>query len=141
MWWLIAVFMMIFVTEISVTQPHDLSGRSLVAVSAQQQAIQTVAYINSINDYLYSHPMTDGVVSDDQLPVKAPAGAKNLIQASRVYVYQPNAKGLLWQLENASDVSALIGKVASGRLLDATGTDMGVSVPSSIPDGDLAWLN
>ena len=141
MWWLIAVFMMIFVTEISVTQTHDLNAHSMTQVSAQQQATQTVAYINSINDYLYSHPMTDGVVSDDGLPVKAPTGAKNLIQASRVYVYQSNAKGLLWQLENASNTSALVGIVSAGRLNDASGTDMGVTVSATIPDGDVVYLD
>lgn len=141
MWWIIAVFMMIFMADVSVMQTHDISARNLVQVSAQQQAVQTVAYINSINDYLYSHPMTDGVVSDDDLPVKAPPGAKNLIQTSRVYVYQPDQKGLLWQLESASDTSALVGRVSAGRLQDATGTDMGVSVPASVPDGDVTYLN
>ncbi|HCA3439645.1 TPA: type IV pilus biogenesis protein PilM [Salmonella enterica subsp. salamae serovar 35:g,m,s,t:-] len=141
MWWLLAVFMMVFITLTSVTQSHDLSSRNIVQVEAEQQSMQTVAYLNAINDYLYSHPMTDGIVSDDSLPVKAPNGTKNLIQASRVYVYQPNQRGLLWQLENASDISALVGIVSAGRLTDASGTDMGVAVPSTIPNGDIVYLD
>lgn len=141
MWWLISVVIMIFVTSVSVTQSHHLSSRRVTEVSTQQQAIQTVAYLNAINDYLYSHPMTDGTIPDDALPVKAPPGVKNLIQATRVYVWQPNTKGLFWQLEKASDSSALIGLVTNGRMQDALGTDMGVSVPPQVPDGDIACLN
>lgn len=141
MWWLLALIMMIFVTEVSISQLNELTPQSMVQVATEQQANQTMAYLNAINDYLYSHPQADGTVSDELLPIKAPKGAKNYIQASRVYIYQPNDKGLMWQLEQASTKSALIGKVSSGRLKDASGTDMGVTVPSAITDGYIVYLD
>lgn len=37
--------------------------------------------------------------------------------------------------------SALVGRVASRRLLDSTGTDMQIAVPAAIPDGSVVWVN
>lgn len=141
MYLLLAVFMTILVSVISVSNRSNITSTDIAQTAANQQATQTVAYINSLNDYLYQHPQSEGVVSDDLLFIKAPFGAKNVIQDSRVYVYQPDKKGLLWELEHASSTSVLIGKVKTGHLLDALGTDMGVSVPSVIPDGNVVYLN
>lgn len=141
MYWLLAVFMMVLVSVVSISNRTNITSNDIIQSAAAQQAVQTVAYINSLNDYLYDHPQSSGVVSDDLLFVKAPTGAKNIIQDSRVYVYQPDKTGLLWELEHASSTSALIGKVKSGHLLDASGTDMGVAVPGAIPDGYVVYLN
>ena len=141
MWWLLALFMSIAVSMFSFYDSHSITAQTALTVTTQQQAMQTVAYLNAINDYLYDNPMSDGSVPDEDLPVTAPKNTANVISGNRVFVYQPPTTGLMYQLEKASTASALIGKVASGRLLDATGTDMGVTVPSAIPDGDIVYLN
>lgn len=141
MFFIIALFITIFMAGLSGDISHGLNRYSEQQLSVQQQSCQTVEYMNALNDYLYDHPMSSGVVSADLIPVKPPTGGAHIIQDSRVYVYQPDKKGLLWELEATSDTSALIGKVASGRLQDALGTDMGVSVSSVIPDGDVVYLD
>lgn len=141
MHWLLAVFFTTLVSIISISERASITSTTIAQTTANQQATQTVAYINSVNDYLYQHPQSEGVVSDDQLFVKAPPGAKNVIQDSRVYVYQPDKIGLLWELTHASSTSALIGRVEAGHLIDVSGTNMGVSVPGVIPDGYIVYLN
>ncbi|MGR7464121.1 type IV pilus biogenesis protein PilM [Klebsiella aerogenes] len=125
----------------AVNNTHDVTAQTAITVNAQQQAMQTVSWMNAINDWLYDHTMDAGTVPGADLPVKPPRNGQNVVQGGRAYVWQPDAPGLLYQLEAASDTSALMGRVKNGRLTDAIGTDMGVSVPSSIPDGDIVYLN
>ncbi|XUA21463.1 type IV pilus biogenesis protein PilM (plasmid) [Citrobacter sp. OP27] len=139
--WLLACVMTILMSVVTLSNTHALNTHSAASVSAEQQADQTVAYMSALDDYLYDHPQTDGTVPDSTLPVMPPKNGHHIIQASRVWVWQPDAPGLLWQLEKTSEASALMGKVANGRLIDAIGTDMTVSVPSSIPDGSVVYLN
>lgn len=141
MFWIVMVFVAVMVSLSAVDSTHDVTAQTAITVNAQQQAMQTVSWMNSINDWLYDHPMDAGTVPNDALPVQPPRNGQNVIQGGRAYVWQPDAPGLLYQLEVASDASALMGRVKSGRLTDATGTDMGVSVPSSIPDGYVVYLN
>lgn len=141
MLWFIAAVMLVMISVSGLHNTHTVSAQTAIDVTAQQQALQTVMYMNALNDYLYSHPMTDGTLPDDTLPIRPPASGHHIIQAGRVYVWQTDSHGLLFQLEKASDTSALMGKVRNRRLTDVLGTDMGVSVPSDIPDGNVVYLN
>ena len=141
MFWLLAIFMTVLMSVTSITVSTHISSNEIAQTEVNQQAIQTIAYINSVNDYLYQHPQSEGVISDDLLFVKAPNGAKNVLQNGRVYVYQPYKIGLLWALTQESLTSALIGHVDAGQLFDVAGTNMGVPVPGIIPDGYIVYLN
>ncbi|EAA5258726.1 hypothetical protein DP804_19890 [Salmonella enterica subsp. enterica] len=141
MFWFVPVLFALFITLSHAWHEPEHTAATAVTVSAQQRASQTIVYLNAINDYLYDHPQTSGTVDDSLLGVTPPAGCKNLIQSGRLYVYQPDTRGLMYQLKRASDDSALLGRVVSGRIQDNLGVDMGVSVPSSIANGDVVYLN
>ncbi|TGC21110.1 type IV pilus biogenesis protein PilM [Escherichia sp. E1130] len=65
----------------------------------------------------------------------------NILQANRVYVWQPDTPGLMSALLAQSRHSALVGRVVSRRLIDSAGNDMQVTVPANIADGSLVYLN
>lgn len=107
----------------------------------QYQAASTLRYMNALNSYLYYHPVADGTISDSLLESAPPAGVRHLIRQGRVFVYQPARTGLLDALATHSRQSALLGTVKARRLLDLRGTDMQITVPDTIPDGYLVYLN
>lgn len=109
--------------------------------STQQRAIQTVTFMNAMNDYLYDHPLRDGSIPQDKLPVRPPENARHIVRQGRAYIWQPFQPGLLYELALASDISALVGKVDNGQLHDVIGADMQVDVPSDIPDGTIVYMN
>lgn len=124
----------------SLQRDNTSSAETYTQGTVNQQATDTMRYLNSLVDYLYKHPISDGSVPDAQLGF-VPSGVKNIIQSGRLWVYQPGQHGLLRALATASSQSAFIGTVKSRRLVDLSGLDMQVSVPSQIPDGYIVYLN
>jgi hypothetical protein len=122
--------------------PHDQTGAQLQESELSQRASQTVSYINEINDWRYNNPsQKDGVIADSTLGWSAIPNLHNVLQSDRVYVWQPDRPGLMNALLTQSRNSALIGKVVARRLIDSSGNDMQVTVPGSIADGSLVYLN
>jgi hypothetical protein len=139
-YWLLSVFIGFLVW--SNISPHDQTGTQLQDSSLSQRAIQTVRYINDINDWRYNNPsQKDGVIPDSAFGWSSLPALHNVLQADRVYVYQPDQPGLMSALLAQSWHSALVGKVVARRLLDSFGNDMQVIVPDSITDGSLVYLN
>lgn len=122
---------------------HNVTSTAIVAAdsAAQQQAAETIRYLNAINDYLYEHPQSDGVISNALLDTSPPPGVAHYLSQGRVFVYQKTQQGLAGAMMDQSHHSALIGTVTGRRLRDMQGTDMKVTVPNLIPDGDLVYLN
>lgn len=139
-YWLLSVFLGLLVwVNIS---PHDQPGAQMQDSTLSQRAIQTVRYINDINDWRYNNPsQKDGVIPDSAFGWSSLPELHNVLQADRVYVYQPDQPGLMSALLAQSRHSALVGKVVARRLLDSFGNDMQVNVPASIADGSLVYLN
>lgn len=106
-----------------------------------QQARQTLAYLSALNDWRYDHPLQDGTITASQLGIPFSTHLKNQVVSNRLWVWQPAKPGLFNALLAESGHSALIGQVRDRRLLDATHTDMQVTVPDSVPDGSLVCLN
>jgi len=139
-YWLLSVFIGFLVW--SNISPHDQTGSQLQDSTLSQRAIQTVRYINDINDWRYNNPsQKDGVIPDSAFGWSSLPALHNVLQADRVYVYQPDQPGLMSALLAQSQHSALVGKVVARRLLDSFGNDMQVNVPDSITDGSLVYLN
>jgi hypothetical protein len=139
-YWLLSVFIGFLVW--SNISPHDQTGTQQQDSSLSQRAIQTVRYINDINDWRYNNPsQKDGVIPDSAFGWSSLPALHNVLQADRVYVYQPDQPGLMSALLAQSRHSALVGKVVARRLLDSFGNDMQVIVPDSITDGSLVYLN
>lgn len=124
----------------SLQRDNTSSAETYTQGTVNQQATDTMRYLNSLVDYLYKHPISDGSVPDAQLGF-VPSGVKNIIQSGRLWVYQPGQHRLLRALATASSQSAFIGTVKSRRLVDLSGLDMQVAVPSQIPDGYIVYLN
>ncbi|EQB0377718.1 type IV pilus biogenesis protein PilM [Serratia marcescens] len=139
-YWLLSVFLGLLVwVNIS---PHDQTGAQMQDSTLSQRAIQTVRYINDINDWRYNNPsQKDGVIPDSAFGWSPLPELHNVLQADRVYVYQPDQPGLMAALLAQSRHSALVGKVVGRRLFDSFGNDMQVNVPDSIADGSLVYLN
>lgn len=122
---------------------RDIATAAITAESStqQQQAAEIILYLNAINDWLYDHPQSDGIVSNTVLDTQPPRGTTNILSQGRLYVYQPEKKGLAAALMDQSNQSALIGRVTNRRLTDMQGKDMQVTVPDVIPNGYLVYLN
>ncbi|WP_177326652.1 type IV pilus biogenesis protein PilM [Plesiomonas sp. ZOR0011] len=139
-YWLLSIFIGVFIWS-----SIPLQNKSELRVEQSdlnQRAIQTVSYINEINDWRYANPSKkDGVIPDSSLGWVSVPGLHNVLEADRVYVYQDDKPGLMSALLAKTRGSALVGRVVSRRLLDSAGNDMQVNVPASIANGSLVYLN
>jgi PilM len=139
-YWILSAFLG-FIMWVNVP-PDDQAGLQLQENLLNQRAVQTVSYINEINDWRYKNPsQQDGTIPDSSLGWSSVPGLHNVLQAGRVYVWQPDTPGLMSALMAQTRQSALIARVAGRRLTDSTGNDMQVTVPASIADGSLVYLN
>ena len=139
---IMACFSVFLLFAAGVTQrTNTLSSITWTAQSQRQQAAETIRYLNVINDYLYAHPQSEGVISASLLEMQPPASVAHYISRGRVFVYQPARRGLLDAMRAQSGRSALIGTVVNRRLTDTRGNDMKVSVPDVISDNTLVYLN
>lgn len=139
-YWLLSIFTGFLVW---VNAPlHDPAGLRLQDCELNQRALQTVSYINEINDWRYRNPaQKDGIIPDSAFGWVSVPDLHNVLQADRAYVWQPDTPGLMSALLAQSRHSALVGRVISRRLTDSAGNDMQVSVPAGIADGSLVYLN
>jgi hypothetical protein len=139
-YWLLSAFLG-FIIWVSV--PHqDPVAMRIQDSELSQRAIQTVSYLNEINDWRYHNPsVKDGVIPDSTFGWSSVPNLHNVLQANRVYVWQPDTPGLMSALLAQSRHSALVGRVISRRLIDSAGNDMQVTVPANIADGSLVYLN
>lgn len=139
-YWLLSVFTG-FLVWVNVPL-SDPAGQQLQDSELSQRAIQTVSYLNEINDWRYLNPaQKEGVIPDSTLGWSSVPNLNNILQANRVYVWQPDTPGLMSALLAQSRHSALVGRVVSRRLIDIAGNDMQITVPANIADGSLVYLN
>ncbi|TLI63101.1 pilus assembly protein PilM [Escherichia sp. E1130] len=139
-YWLLSVFTG-FLVWVNVPL-SDPAGQQLQDSELSQRAIQTVSYLNEINDWRYLNPaQKEGIIPDSTLGWSSVPNLNNILQANRVYVWQPDTPGLMSALLAQSRHSALVGRVVSRRLIDSAGNDMQVTVPANIADGSLVYLN
>ncbi|WP_254591831.1 type IV pilus biogenesis protein PilM [Candidatus Williamhamiltonella defendens] len=127
-------------------QHTDNLNRTEIATTTTQQAIETVHYINAINDYLYLHPdviknSNEMVLTAAQIGISPHSSIQHVIASERVFVWQPFSPGLMAALKTQTRDSALLGSVKNHRLFDHSGRDMQVVVPERIPDGAMVYLN
>ncbi|ATW30695.1 pilus assembly protein PilM [Candidatus Williamhamiltonella defendens] len=127
-------------------QHTDNLNRTEIATTTTQQAIETVHYINAINDYLYLHPdviknSNEMVLTAAQIGISPHSSIQHVIASERVFVWQPFSPELMAALKTQTRDSALLGSVKNHRLFDHSGRDMQVVVPERIPDGAMVYLN
>ena len=143
MGWLILSFFLVifsFASFLGSQQESDIVGSEFSSV-ANQRANETVIYINAINDYLYSNPIQNGVLTNQQIGVSVNPNLKHIISGGRVYVYQEDTTGLINAIKLVTKNSSLLGVVVNRRLIDFGNVDMSVTVPAQIPNGYVVYLN
>ena len=141
-YWLLSAFFGVLVL-IAAPVRHEAQVQGQTQESdLNQRAIQTLRYMNALNDWRYDHPgQPDGVIPDSALGWASVPQLQNRVINRRTWVYQPDQPGLMAALLTQTRRSALLGKVSQQRLTDSQGNDMQVSVPPAIPDGSLVYLN
>lgn len=117
-----------------------------IMVTSTQRAIDTVQYMNAINDYLYAHPDVrhssgEVVLTPAQVGVTSSPALQAVLFNRRVFLWQLPTPGLMAALNTQTVSSALLGHITGRRLVDNSLRDMQVSVPARIPDGAIVYLN
>ena len=142
-YWLIAILLCVMVMFRGMYSDDGSNNGQSDAALGMQKAAMVIGYLNAINDYLYDHPLANGVVPDSVLSFQLPenSGINNIVQDSRVMVYLPDKPGLISALRSLSRNSALLCHSTSGVLTDLSGTSTGISAPPAITGGDLVYLN
>lgn len=127
-------------------QHVDNLNSTEMTTTTTQQVIETVHYINAINDYLYLHPdviknHNEIVLTATQICITPHSPIQHVIASQRVFVWQPFSPGLMAALKTQTRDSALLGSVKNHRLFDNSGRDMQVVLPVRISDGAIVYLN
>lgn len=148
MGYLVLSFLLVILTlaEFYQHQHADNLNSTEITTSVTQQAIETVHYINAINDYLYLHPdvinsPNQVVLTLAQIGLNPHSPLAHVIVGQRVFVWQPFSPGLMAALKTQTRDSALLGRVRNHRLFDNRGRDMQVVLPTNIPNGAIVYLN
>lgn len=117
----------------------------LQAQAAEATVGNYLVYRQAAITYYGANPAAGPVVADSQLPL--PMGYqqirnwRNLRSGTSVYVYGPGDDELMAALVEGYSTSVVsVGRVTGGRLVSPVYGDLGVSVPSSIPDGSIAGV-
>ncbi|HGJ5885128.1 type IV pilus biogenesis protein PilM [Arsenophonus nasoniae] len=148
MGYLILAFSLIGVTLGTFFQSQttrDINQNEIKTLTTQQ-AIETVHYINAINDYRSLHrdvinQSGEMVLTASQIGIKPNSPIQHIIAGNRIFVWQPFSPGLMAALKTQTRNSALLGKAKNHRLVDNNEVDMQVVVPKRIPDGAIVYLN
>jgi hypothetical protein len=116
-----------------------------IATNSNQRAIETVQYINAINEYIYKHPEIlnvsgETVLNATQIGMVPINEMSNVIYNRRVFVWQAQEVGLMSALKAQTISSALIG-VITNRQFITSGKTMSIAVPSKIPNDSIVYLN
>ncbi|WP_289347214.1 type IV pilus biogenesis protein PilM [Pantoea stewartii] len=146
-WFVLSIFLVIF-TATGFYENHDIENQTEneISVVTNQRAIETVQYLNAINDYIYLHPEIlnadgDFKLTSIQIGMEPDYSIYHIVSNKRVYVWQNSQRGLMTALKAQTMSSALLGTVVNRRLINNGGSDMDVQVPAEIPNGSIVYLN
>ncbi|MFJ5483533.1 type IV pilus biogenesis protein PilM [Pectobacterium actinidiae] len=116
---------------------------SVNEVSASYVANDMLRIASVINDWRYDNAMNDGVIDIAQLRlVPSPDNRINaMISNGRLWIWAADFPGLVNALATHSMSSSLVCIVSGGRLRMMDGTDMNLSLPVGVADGNIVYLN
>ncbi|MEI7213978.1 type IV pilus biogenesis protein PilM [Pectobacterium versatile] len=116
---------------------------SVNEVSASYVANDMLRIASVINDWRYDNAMNDGVIDIAQLLlVPSPDNHINaMISNGRLWIWAADFPGLVNALATHSVSSSLVCIVSGGRLRMMDGTDMNLSLPVGVADGNIVYLN
>lgn len=117
---------------------------SVNEVSASYVANDMLRIASVINDWRYDNAMNDGVIDIAQLRlVPSPDNRIHaMISNGRLWIWAADFPGLVNALATHSVTSSLVCIVSGGRLrMMVDGTDMNLSLPVGVADGNIVYLN
>lgn len=144
---LLSFFLIIFTLgDYYYDQTNIHQDQNEITVLTTQRAIESVRYIDAINDYIYEHPEVmnsehEVILTDSQIGMAPHYGIRHVIWKRRIFVWQPPYPGLTGAMKQQTNSSALLGTVNGSHLIDLEGNDMQVSVPLSLPEHAVVYLN
>ncbi|MGL9751234.1 MAG: type IV pilus biogenesis protein PilM [Symbiopectobacterium sp.] len=101
-------------------QHADNLNSTKMTTTTTQQAIETVHYINAINNYLYRHPdvinnPNEIVLTAAKIGITPHSPIQHVIASQRVFVWQPFSPGEMEALKTQTRDSALLGSIKNHR--------------------------
>ena len=139
-----AIAMMFFLMVGNVQlHPPSRALRQDVGVTADPLATDMLRLANAVNDWRYSRSLTEGPLSLSQFGMVPTIDSRihAAVSAGRLWIWSTDTTGLVASLTRQSAGSALACTVSGGRLIMADGTDMNLSLPAGVAEGNVVYLN
>lgn len=139
---LLLIFISVDSYYLTVNNNHTVERMKLLPI--KQEAVEFIYYANIINDYLYKYPdkrNSGGALTAEQIGITPIYDIHHVIYGKRVYIWASDSEGLMSALQQQTKNSAMLGRVKNNKLVDNQGVDMGVNIPSSIPEDSIVFVN
>lgn len=141
----IAALAMIFLLIVGNVQIREASRfeRQGSQVNAGRLASDMLRLASAVNDWRYTRQLPEGPLAVGQFGI-VPVPDSHIqaaIQGGRLWVWSADRPGLVDSLNSQSVGSALVCTVSGGRLKMSDGTDMNLSLPAGVAEGNVVYLN
>ncbi|TNL04610.1 pilM family protein [Kosakonia cowanii] len=141
---IVAIAMLVMLVTNSITSV-DISEQQAQQDSAAAELLadDMLRTASMVNDWRYSHNLPDGRLNLSQFSFSlAPdTRIRAAIGGGRLWIWTPEQPGLRSALNRLSSGSALVLSVTGGHLLMADGSDMNLSLPAGMSEGNIVYLN
>ncbi|MEE4678360.1 type IV pilus biogenesis protein PilM [Pseudomonas alliivorans] len=119
---------------------NDRADRLAQSVNVSAIASSMLVYRNALAEYAYTHKAAAGSVADNQLILPTwyarYPGVDGVIDAGRSYAFFGSPPpGLVSELINLTGGSLAIGTASSGSLVTPSSGNVGVALPTTVPNG------
>ncbi|MBJ9136047.1 type IV pilus biogenesis protein PilM [Citrobacter farmeri] len=138
----IAMLMMLVTNSITSVDTSEQQTQQANA-AAELLADDMLRTASMVNDWRYSHSLPEGGLSLSQFSFSPVPDTRirAAISGGRLWVWTPEQPGLRSALNRLSSGSALVLSVTGGHLLMADGSDMNLSLPAGVSEGNIVYLN
>ncbi|MBU9839329.1 type IV pilus biogenesis protein PilM [Rahnella aceris] len=141
----IAALAMIFLLIVGNVQTREAFRleRQGTQMNAGRLASDMLRLASAVNDWRYARQLTEGPLAVGQFGI-VPVPDSHIhaaIQGGRLWIWSADRPGLVDSLNSQSVGSALVCTVSGGRLKMSDGTDMNLSLPAGVAEGNVVYLN
>lgn len=141
----IAALALIFLLIVGNVQIREASRfeRQGIQENASRLASDMLRLASAVNDWRYTHQLAEGALAVGQFGIVPfpDSHIQAAIQGGRLWVWSADSPGLVDSLNSQSVGSALVCTVSGGRLKMSDGTDMNLSLPAGVAEGNVVYLN
>jgi hypothetical protein len=138
----LALIFLLIVGNVQTREAFRLE-RQGTQMNAGRLASDMLRLASAVNDWRYTRQLTEGPVAVEQFGI-VPVPDSHIqaaIQGGRLWVWSADRSGLVDSLNSQSVGSALVCTVSGGRLKMSDGTDMNLSLPAGVAEGNVVYLN